>query len=155
MYMLQIILCCIPVTMYMCTHAGALPPNWDPMPTDERCRAVVLPPHSDEHKIVSGKLALIIKRVQIVRIRRIQNKTLYLQYMGRKQAMDRHNLPHGANELKLWHGCTEAVMKQINHSGFNTSYTATKGKFVRWTGSICIDCCVLIILLMYMCQLHK
>ena len=147
--MLQTIMCWMPVTMYMCTHAGDLPPNWDPMPTDERCRTVVLSPHSDEHKKVSGKLALTIKRVQIVRIHRIQNKTLYLQYMGRKQAMDSHNLPHGANELKLWHGCTEAVMKQINHSGFNTSYTATKGKFVRWTGSICIDFCVLNILLMY------
>ena len=108
------------------------------MRTDEKCRAVPLAPDSDEYKEVADMLfhtlqpgvnvpGMTIPYNTIVRINRIQNKALYLQYLGSKQAMQTYNFPRVLNELRLWHGCKDTVVKQINHGGFNRSFAAVQG----------------------------
>ena len=129
---------CNELCLSLCTHTGDISPTWDPMPTVENCRVFVLAPDSHEYKEVADLFShtvhpgvnvpgMMIPYERIVRIRRIQNRTLYLQYMGRKQAMQCHNLPHHPNEWKLWHGCSKAVVKKISEGGLNRSFAATRG----------------------------
>ena len=110
------------------------------MPEDEDCKVVTLVPNSHEYREVADLFALTMQPGvnvpgmttpyrEIVRINRIQNRTLHFQYMGRKQAMQGRNLPQ--LEWKLWHGCKGSVVKQINHGGFDRSFAAGTGNYCK------------------------
>ncbi|XP_029634966.1 protein mono-ADP-ribosyltransferase PARP15-like [Octopus sinensis] len=59
---------------------------------------------------------------RIIKIERIQNKTLYQGYQALKRKFEAKN-PNITNEVDgLWHGTAERAVKGINKSGFNHSY---------------------------------
>jgi poly [ADP-ribose] polymerase 10/14/15 len=60
---------------------------------------------------------------QIIRIERIQNPALYLQFIDRKKKMDKVNPKGHQNERSLFHGTTVDTCPKINQNGFNRSYT--------------------------------
>jgi len=63
----------------------------------------------------------------IVKIERIQNSTLYTQYMARKRIMDQQNSPGIENEMELFHGCPSDVTDKISYQGFNRSFAGKNG----------------------------
>ena len=64
----------------------------------------------------------------IVKIQRIQNPTLYAQYIAKKKAMDRQ-MPGHQNELQLFHGTTGDNCSKINATSFNRSFAGQNGKY--------------------------
>ncbi|XP_029654761.2 protein mono-ADP-ribosyltransferase PARP15-like [Octopus sinensis] len=59
---------------------------------------------------------------RIIKIERIQNKTLYQGYQALKKKFEAEN-PKITNEVDgLWHGTAEGAVEGINKSGFNRSY---------------------------------
>ncbi len=67
----------------------------------------------------------------IIRIERIQNPTLYSQYIARKKKMDKLNPQGCQNERQLFHGTKPDNCPTINHGGFNRSYCGQNGKFLN------------------------
>ena len=126
---------------------GEHPSSWDPMPIDPgtgrevECRAVQLSPTSKEYNDVANQFNLTMgggglstNQGRIKKIERIQNSTLYAQYIARKKAMDRANPGH-QNERQLFHGCSLVAVDSINQGGFNRSYAGQHGKYT--TGDQC------------------
>ena len=120
---------------------GEHPSSWDPMPIDPgtgrevECHVVQLSPTSKEYNDVANQFNLTMgggglstNQGRIKKIERIQNSTLYAQYIARKKAMDRANPGH-QNERQLFHGCSLAAVDFINHGGFNRIYAGQHGKY--------------------------
>lgn len=59
-------------------------------------------------------------------IERIQNPSLYKQYVIRKMEMEKAN-PKVQNERTLWHGTSLDVLPSIDDTGFNRSYCGKNG----------------------------
>ena len=55
-------------------------------------------------------------------IYRIQNSTLYLQYMAEKRKLEQGAEPYMCNELYLYHGTSAHSVAGINENGFDSSY---------------------------------
>ena len=68
----------------------------------------------------------------IVKIERIQNSTLYAQYMARKRMMDQQNSPGIENEMELFHGCPKDVTDKISYQGFNRSFAGKNGMYGQY-----------------------
>ena len=64
----------------------------------------------------------------IVRIERIQNMSLYAQYMAKKKELDKSNPPGHQNEMQLFHGTSADICPKINQQGFNRSFSGKNGK---------------------------
>ena len=73
----------------------------------------------DEVKALVHKTATL----DIKKIERVQNPTLFKPYIVRKRAMDVKN---GANEMRLFHGTTAGTCDKINAFGFNRSCSGSK-----------------------------
>ena len=58
-----------------------------------------------------------------LQIERIQNPTLYTQYMAKKKQMELAN-PSGNVERILWHGTNWQVVDNINKKGFDRNYNS-------------------------------
>ena len=65
---------------------------------------------------------------RIIKIQRIQNPTLYSQYIARKKEMDKLNPQGCQNERRLFHGTKPDTCPKINHGGFNRSYCGQNGE---------------------------
>ena len=65
----------------------------------------------------------------ILKIERVQNPTLYSQYMARKKEMDKFNPPGHQNERWLFHGTKPETCPNISHGGFNRSYCGQNGMY--------------------------
>ena len=63
----------------------------------------------------------------IIKIQRIQNPTLYGQYIARKKEMDKQNCQGHQNERRLFHGTSADTVPKINKQGFNRSYAGKNG----------------------------
>ncbi len=63
----------------------------------------------------------------IIKIQRIQNPTLYSQYIARRNKMDKLNPQGWQNERQLFHGTKPNNCPTINHGGFNRSYCGQNG----------------------------
>ena len=97
------------------------------MPTpDTTVHAVPLKPASSEYRNVASKFMETACEVNIQKIERIQNPYLYMQYMVRKQKMDKDN--GGNNERHLFHGTDTNNIRAINTQGFNRSLCGVHGK---------------------------
>ena len=124
-----------------------MPSTWksDPMPIDPStgkevvCHVVDLVPGSEEFKKVEDMFCSTVPKKQIIlgmtnafnggmKIRRIQNPTLYSQYAARKLQMEKANPSGTQNERQLFHGCSGDVVDQINHGNFNRNYAGKNGK---------------------------
>lgn len=110
------------------------PDEWDPQPRDENGKEEIvyrasLATESKEYRRIQEKFlkSLDKTRVNIIKIERIQNPSLYLPYMMTKQSMDEKN---GSleNERELFHGTNYDSVKPINMQGFNRSFCGQNGK---------------------------
>uniref|UniRef100_C3Y3J3 Poly [ADP-ribose] polymerase n=1 Tax=Branchiostoma floridae TaxID=7739 RepID=C3Y3J3_BRAFL len=102
-----------------------LPAGWDPQPTDPRtgtpqlCHLVTLVPNSAEYNTVASKLLPTMLNIQ--KMERVQNPTLWKQYCVQKEKICQKN-PSRQNEQELWHGSPAESCVKISHHGFNRSY---------------------------------
>ena len=116
-----------------------LPPSWETMPKDSSgkeigCHLVDLQPSDPEYQEVLAAITSTMPsqetiydsfgpELDIVKMQRIQNPTLYAQYASRKKAMEKEN-PDIKIESWLFHKCynySHSVAKNIFNQGFNKS----------------------------------
>jgi len=67
--------------------------------------------------------------VCVVQIFRIQNPSMYLQYMVRRDAMQRQQAAASKTPVEriLWHGTAFDAVESVNKTGFNRSYCGKNG----------------------------
>ena len=109
----------------------ALPDNWAPQPTDstgkeKEVHLVQLAAISDEFKKVAAEVAKTAT-LNIVKIERVQNPTLYKAYVVKRQRMDEKD---GSREKQLFHGTAGASCTNINSFGFNRSFCGKNGRSI-------------------------
>ncbi|XP_046849875.1 protein mono-ADP-ribosyltransferase PARP15-like [Xenia sp. Carnegie-2017] len=106
----------------------ALPDYWDPQPRDANGKEHVFhlvtldqqnPRHQKEYNEVSADF-LKTARHKIISIQRVQNPTLYKQYLLKKKSLDAKN---GSCEKWLFHGTAGNNLQKINESGLNRSFS--------------------------------
>ncbi|XP_053407527.1 protein mono-ADP-ribosyltransferase PARP14-like [Mercenaria mercenaria] len=106
--------------------AGAsldIPKKWRTMNDKENLAVVTLDPNSQEHSnVVTEFKQTLNANPTIVRVERIQNKTLYTQYSAKRKEMNNNNPKKKDNERVLWHGTADDAVQSINSHGFNRSY---------------------------------
>ncbi|CAC5424291.1 Protein mono-ADP-ribosyltransferase PARP15 [Mytilus coruscus] len=105
-------------------HAFELPLSWEKMGDKENLKVIQLKPTDQEYQDVSQKFIATSggTKVTFVKIERIQNKTLYQQFVAKKKSMDATNPKTVNNEKQLWHGFSVDALDSINRYGFNRSY---------------------------------
>ena len=122
-------------------YTGDFPVYWDTMPPNTTLHVVDLQPGSKEFKEVVSKFEQTMKKTatlagsaggiynSIIQIRRIQNLTLFAQFIAKKSNMDKNNKPGHQNEMQLYHGTSADTCPKINLQGFNRSFSGKNGKF--------------------------
>ncbi|XP_064602045.1 protein mono-ADP-ribosyltransferase PARP14-like [Liolophura sinensis] len=95
-----------------------LPPTWTHM-ADQDLVTVELQSTDSEYQQVIKNLQGQV--TNIIKIERIQNKSLYEQYVAKKGKIERSN-PNKTVEKILWHGTSSDTVQSINNYGFNRSY---------------------------------
>ncbi|XP_060585886.1 protein mono-ADP-ribosyltransferase PARP14-like isoform X2 [Ruditapes philippinarum] len=86
-------------------------------------RVVVLQPTCPEYTDIAQKFTTSSGGTfTVVKIERIQNKTLWSQYAAKKKQLEDQNPPNTTNERLLWHGTAVEAVDKINAHGFNRSY---------------------------------
>ena len=108
---------------------GEKPPTWDKMPPNSSLYVVKLDTKSKEYDNVLQRFDQTMKGryKRIIKIERIQNPALYLQYVGRQKQMDRQNPPGHQNERLLFHGTAAETCPKVNQNGFNRSFAGKNG----------------------------
>ncbi|XP_029658378.2 protein mono-ADP-ribosyltransferase PARP14-like [Octopus sinensis] len=98
-----------------------VPDTWSPM-GDEELFKIVPVTNGPEYDDIQATFRQNLPSYHIIKIERIQNKTLYQGYQALKRKFEVEN-PKITNEVDgLWHGTAEGAVKGINKSGFNRSY---------------------------------
>ncbi|KAL3863571.1 hypothetical protein ACJMK2_005322 [Sinanodonta woodiana] len=118
------------------------PVTWTRMANDENLKCVSLNPNDQEYIAVSqkflasagsaGQQAVMMgfamhygsPGLTVIKIERVQNKSLYQQYKAKKRQLEQQNNGR-ANEKELWHGTVGTSIQNINHNGFNRSYSGS------------------------------
>ncbi|XP_068102379.1 protein mono-ADP-ribosyltransferase PARP14-like [Hyperolius riggenbachi] len=101
-------------------NSNAEPDHWAPMGGDNSAVEVAVQSGSSEYSDVQQKFQKTCKN-QIVKIFRVQNKTLWKNYKIKKQSIDGNNGTTN-NEKQLFHGSDFESIQQVNQNGFNRSY---------------------------------
>ncbi|XP_051767273.1 protein mono-ADP-ribosyltransferase PARP14 isoform X6 [Ctenopharyngodon idella] len=104
---------------------SSLPSHWE----DMKGNAVVLvklTAGSKEYAEVEKEFRRTGLSSNIIEIERVQNSTLWRNYMIKKEELEDKN-QHKDNEKRLFHGTGPDKIDQINHHGFNRSYAGTHG----------------------------
>ncbi|XP_073503654.1 protein mono-ADP-ribosyltransferase PARP14-like [Phyllobates terribilis] len=96
-----------------------LPDFWQPM-NSSPVMEVDVPAGSTEHLQVQQLFAQTC-RSQILKIQRVQNKDLWLNYQIKKQSIEAKSRSVNS-EQRLFHGTDLRSIQHINHNGFNRSY---------------------------------
>ncbi|XP_073321468.1 protein mono-ADP-ribosyltransferase PARP14-like isoform X2 [Pagrus major] len=99
---------------------AALPSNWDDMKGD-RLKLFPLTVGSSEYNDVEKELRRTGLRVNIIKIKRVQNISLWKSYQQVKTDLEVKN-KHTNNERQLFHGTGPKSIDLINKQGFNRSY---------------------------------
>ena len=109
--------------------AGEKPLTWEDMPPNSSLHIVLLDSKSSEYAGVKQKFDLSMQGQykKIVKIERIQNPALYIQFVGRKKQMDKQNPQGHQNERLLFHGTSVDTCPKINQNGFNRSFAGKNG----------------------------
>ncbi|XP_071091046.1 protein mono-ADP-ribosyltransferase PARP15-like isoform X2 [Haliotis cracherodii] len=89
------------------------PLSWEHMDPGENIKVVLLNQDDQEYRVVDNKFS--VSRMKVVKIERIQNKTLYKQYTVKREHFREP-------EMQLWHGTDCKAIPSINRNGFNRSY---------------------------------
>ena len=102
------------------------------MPPNRSLHIVQLIATSKEYNDVLQKFDLTMRGqyTSIIKIERIQNPALYLQYVGRRKEMNKHNPQGHQNERLLFHGTSADTCPKINQNGFNRSFAGKNGKTI-------------------------
>ncbi|VDI06302.1 poly [ADP-ribose] polymerase 10/14/15 [Mytilus galloprovincialis] len=108
----------------MTDSAFDMPSNWTAMDPNENIKIVTLQPADKEYQDVvkDFQTNMAENYNSIVKMEKIQNRTLQQQYAAKKKSMDSTNAKGNNNELKLWHGTAMEAVDSINTYGFNRSY---------------------------------
>ncbi|XP_021354328.1 poly [ADP-ribose] polymerase 14-like isoform X2 [Mizuhopecten yessoensis] len=98
------------------------PTTWTPMTDQDPVIVVPMQETDSEYTDVLKDFNATIGKDNptIVKIERIQNQTLYQQYVTKKAEIDRSC--GGQSEKMLWHGTAEGAVDSINMYGFNRSF---------------------------------
>ncbi|XP_071171106.1 uncharacterized protein [Mytilus edulis] len=101
-----------------------MPSNWAAMDQNENIKIVTLQPTDKEYQDVvkDFQTTMAGNYNRVIKIDKIQNRSLYQQYVVKKNLMDSTNAKGTRNELKLWHGTHMQTIDSINTNGFNRSY---------------------------------
>ncbi|XP_041947801.1 protein mono-ADP-ribosyltransferase PARP14-like isoform X3 [Alosa sapidissima] len=102
----------------------SLPNNWD----DMKGKIVVqiqLKAGTNEYNDVEKEFRTTGITSNIIQIDRVQNSTLWRNYMIKKEELDQRN-KHTNNEKRLWHGTSANKIDQINNQGFNRSFAGSQ-----------------------------
>ncbi|XP_053407535.1 uncharacterized protein LOC123548045 isoform X2 [Mercenaria mercenaria] len=110
-------------SFYMKGASFDIPKHWQSMEDKENLKLVTLNQADSEYsKVVSEFTKTLGREPNIVKIERIQNKTLYTQYAAKRKEMNVNNPKKKDNEKMLWHGSADYAVQSINSHGFNRSY---------------------------------
>ncbi|CAI9716761.1 protein mono-ADP-ribosyltransferase PARP14-like [Octopus vulgaris] len=110
-----------------------IPNTWSTMENEELIKIVPVK-NGPEYDDIKATFHQDLPSYRIIKIERIQNKTLYHGYQALKRKFEVEN-PNITNEVDgLWHGTAERSVEGINKSGFNRSYC---GKNVMFMVSFC------------------
>ncbi|XP_044130431.1 protein mono-ADP-ribosyltransferase PARP14-like [Bufo gargarizans] len=97
-----------------------LPANWTAM-SNKDVMTVQLTHGNQEYNDVETQFKMSCQ-MKIVKIERIQNKNLWMNYQIKRQAIDTKNGTTTTNEKRLFHGTDSNTIQTVNHNGFNRSY---------------------------------
>ncbi|XP_036357980.1 protein mono-ADP-ribosyltransferase PARP14-like [Octopus sinensis] len=98
-----------------------IPNTWSTMENEELIKIVPVK-NGPEYDDIKATFDQNLPSCRIIKIERIQNKTLYHGYQALKRKFEVEN-PNITNEVDgLWHGTAERSVDGINKSGFNRSY---------------------------------
>lgn len=103
----------------------SLPSHWEDM-KGQTVVPVKLTEGSREFGDVEKEFKRTGRTFKIVQIERVQNSTLWKNYMIKKEELEAKN-KHKNNEKFLFHGTGPDKTDQINHHGFNRSYAGMHG----------------------------
>ncbi|CAB4030401.1 poly [ADP-ribose] polymerase 14-like [Paramuricea clavata] len=114
-----------------------VPEYWEFQPQDTNGKELAVhlvrlypndPNHKDEYKNISDHFQQTAFQ-QILHIHRIQNPSLFKQYLMKKQSLDEKS---GSNEKFLFHGTRGDKLSEINKHGLNRSYAGnTNGNVLQ------------------------
>ncbi|CAM4730210.1 unnamed protein product [Leuciscus chuanchicus] len=104
---------------------SSLPSHWEDMKGNSVV-LVKLTAGSTEYDEVEKEFRRTRLRSNIIEIERVQNNTLWRNYMIKKEELEDKN-NHKNNEQRLFHGTGPDKTDQINHHGFNRSYAGMHG----------------------------
>ncbi|XP_051540548.1 protein mono-ADP-ribosyltransferase PARP14-like isoform X2 [Myxocyprinus asiaticus] len=102
-----------------------LPSHWDDM-KGQSVVVVQLAARSQEYADVEKAFKRTGLTFNIITIERVQNSTLWKNYMIKKEELEDKN-QHKNNEKHLFHSTDPDKTDQINHHGFNRSYAGMHG----------------------------
>ncbi|XP_028392772.1 protein mono-ADP-ribosyltransferase PARP14-like [Dendronephthya gigantea] len=118
----------INVTRKDLKESVSVPDYWDPQPRDKSGKEVAVhlvtlnpnnPSQRKEHKDISDHFYQTAGNQRIQHIQRVQNPSLFKQYLIKKQSLDEKI---GSNEKFLFHGTRGDKVSEINKTGLNRSY---------------------------------
>ncbi|XP_073490642.1 protein mono-ADP-ribosyltransferase PARP14-like [Aquarana catesbeiana] len=101
-----------------------IPSHWKPM-GGTLVMEVDFVPGTPEYFAVQQKFQESCEN-KILKILRVQNRDLWLQYQIKKQNIDSKN-GSTINEKELFHGTDFASIQHVNHNGFNRSHAGKNG----------------------------
>ncbi|XP_077098953.1 protein mono-ADP-ribosyltransferase PARP14-like [Siphateles boraxobius] len=104
---------------------SSLPSHWEDM-KGKSVVLVKLTAGSKEYAEVEKEFRRTSLTYNIIEIERVQNSTLWRNYMIKKEELEDKNM-HKNNEQRLFHGTGSDKTDQINHHGFNRSYAGAHG----------------------------
>ncbi|CAM4730208.1 unnamed protein product [Leuciscus chuanchicus] len=104
---------------------SSLPSHWEDMKGNSVV-LVKLTAGSTEYDEVEKEFRRTRLRSNIIKIERVQNSTLWRNYMIKKEELEDKN-NHKNNEQRLFQGTGPDKTDQINHHGFNRSYAGMHG----------------------------
>ncbi|OWF51697.1 Poly [ADP-ribose] polymerase 14 [Mizuhopecten yessoensis] len=99
-----------------------VPDTWTSMSQGQLVVSVPLPTTNKEYIRVKSEFEKSAGRtVNILKIQRVQNRALYMQFAAKKREITDKNKKNP--EKWLWHGTSVDVITKIIHNGFNRSYS--------------------------------
>ncbi|XP_060594497.1 protein mono-ADP-ribosyltransferase PARP14-like [Ruditapes philippinarum] len=99
-----------------------IPPNWGDM-QGGNLRVIDLKQDAQEYIEMKQKfLDSASSDYEVLKIQKIQNKTLWEQYQSKRNQLEARNKPETQNERMLWHGTKAEAVDSINIHGFNRSF---------------------------------
>ncbi|XP_036364557.1 protein mono-ADP-ribosyltransferase PARP14-like [Octopus sinensis] len=105
-----------------------IPDTWSPMEDEELIKIVPVTSGS-EYDDIQATFRRNLPSYRIIKIERIQNKTLCQRYKALKEQFEAENPKVKIGVDGLWHGTTAECVERINRYGFNCRYCSKNGGY--------------------------